>query len=198
MNIDNWLAFVLAYTIISIIPGPSVMVVVGQALSFGRKAAFICILGDLLGGAVLIALALVGVGAVLAVSALAFAIMKWLGVIYMAYLGIMQIKNAGRITAPRISASFRTGFLTGVLNPKAVVFYVAFLAQFLDPAQSLLKQFTILLPTAAVVVGVVLGGYALLAAQARKTLQSQRAKQRVGMAGGGFLLGGSVVLAVRG
>ncbi len=138
MNIDNWLAFVLAYSVISLIPGPSVMMVIGQALSFGRRAAFICILGDLLGGVLLIVMALLGVG------------------------------------------------------------YMAFLAQFMDASQPVTVQFAVLLPTATVIVTAVLGGYALLASQASRALQSPAARKRSGVAGGGLLLGGSAVLAWRG
>lgn len=199
MNVDSWLAFVLAYTVISLIPGPSVMMVISQSLSNGRKAAFYCIAGDLLGGVALIALSLLGVGALLAASALAFEVLKWLGVGYLAYLGLAQLFTAGK-ALPNSSAksSFWAGFLTGVLNPKAILFYMAFLSQFMDPSRGLATQFSILVPTASVVVATVLGGYALLATQAASVLKSAHARRRAGYASGGFLLAGSAMLAARG
>ena len=203
MELELWLAFVATYTVISIIPGPSVLVVMGLALSRGSKAAFLCILGELVGGVVLVALSLFGVGAILTASSELFQIVKWAGVIYMAYLGGSQIAQARRENAPielaetSISgmSSARAGFFTAVLNPKAIIFYVAFLSQFLDPASNIYTQFTIVVVTSTVIVGVVLGGYALLAAQARRLFQSAQSRRRVGYTGGGFLIGGSVFIA---
>lgn len=204
MKLELWLAFVATYTVISIIPGPSVFMVTGQALTRGTKAAFFCILGELAGGVVLVALSLFGVGAILAASSELFQVVKWGGVLYMAYLGfgqILEARRGGHLTpiASRQGdgmASARAGFFTAVLNPKAIIFYVAFLSQFLDPAGSIQVQFAIVVATSTVIVGTVLGGYALLASQARKSFQSAKARRRFGYAGGGFLLGGSAFMAL--
>lgn len=177
--------------------------VTGQALSRGGKAAFLCILGELVGGVVLVGLSLFGVGAILAASSELFQIVKWAGVFYMAYLGYRQIIEArqGDLDSPQKTSdqggmsSARAGFFTAVLNPKAIIFYVAFLSQFLDPNANIYSQFVIVVATSTVIVGAVLGGYALLAAQARKTFQSSKARRRFGYTGGGFLIGGSVFMA---
>lgn len=204
MSLETWLAYVAANTILSLIPGPSVLMVIGQSLSKGLGAAFHCIFGDLLGGIVVMTVAYVGLGTVLAISSEVFHIIKWAGVAYMAYLGLAQILTARRMvesdltSAPSVSlrsGSLRAGFLTGVLNPKAILFYVAFLAQFMDPAHPMMPQFLLLMATSTVVVLIVLGGYALLASQARKTFQSLRARKRMGYTGGSFLLGGSALMA---
>lgn len=203
MKFELWLAFVAAYTVISIIPGPSVFMVTGQALTRGIKAAFLCILGDIVGGFFLIALSLFGVGAILAASSELFQLVKWAGVLYMAYLGYCQITEARRDDVPKLEeagngsglASARAGFLVGILNPKAILFYVAFLSQFLDPGGTPFWQFAILVATSTAIVGTILGCYALLAAQARRTFQSRIARRRFGYAGGGFLIGGSVLMA---
>ncbi|MCF6329867.1 MAG: LysE family transporter, partial [Henriciella sp.] len=92
-------------------------------------------------------------------------------------------------------SSVTAGFFTAVLNPKAIIFYVVFLSQFLDPNASFYSQFAIVVTTSTIIVGVVLGGYALLATQARKTFQSARARRRFGYSGGGFLIGASVFMA---
>ena len=91
--------------------------------------------------------------------------------------------------------SFRSGLIVGLLNPKAVLFHVAVLSQFLDPQAPVGGQFLVLTLTATVVVGTVLGGYAMLAAQARHLLQSAASQRRAGYLGGGFLLSGSVLVA---
>ncbi|WP_419904989.1 LysE family translocator [Kiloniella sp.] len=214
MGLELWLAFIVADILVSITPGPSVLMVTGQALTRGLPAALLCILGDILGGIVLMTLALFGVGALLATSAVLFQFVKWGGVCYMAYLGYRQIMDARKSPAPETPemseapentpetklanyklASMRAGFFTGVLNPKAIIFYMAFLSQFMDPTGNTLLQFTILVATSTVVVGLILTGYALAAARARKTLQSHKARKRFGYAGGGFLIGGSVLMA---
>ena len=203
MKFELWLTFVAAYTVVSLLPGPSVFMVTAQALRRGLKPALLCVVGDLLGGIVLMTLSLVGVGAILAASATLFQIFKWLGVLYMAYLGACMIMEARRdpdVVAQGPStatgaASLKIGFLTGVLNPKAIVFYMAFLSQFMDPAGNQLLQFSILMVTSSIVVGVVLSGYALAAARARQVFQSHAARRRFGYAGGGFMLGSSVLMA---
>ncbi|MFT4961540.1 MAG: homoserine/homoserine lactone efflux protein [Paracoccaceae bacterium] len=82
------------YVGLTLILGPSVLLVVGQALSKGRKAAMMCVAGDVVGGIVLMGLSFAGVGAILATSAILFQIVKWTGVIYLAYLGYRQIIEA--------------------------------------------------------------------------------------------------------
>lgn len=203
MNFELWLAFVVAYTVISLIPGPSVLLVTGQALTKGTRAAFVCISGELLGGIVLIALSLFGVGSILAASSELFQFVKWAGVAYMAYLGVTQILEARKqsvitVSQPQNSndgASFKAGFFTAVLNPKAIIFYVAFLSQFLDPDGNIYSQFAIVVFTSTVIVALVLGGYALLAGQARQMFRSPKAQRRFGYTGGGCLLGGSAFMA---
>lgn len=202
MDIELWLAFIAAYTIVSIIPGPSVFMVTAFAMTRGTRAAFWCILGDVIGGFFVIALSLVGVGAILAASAELFQIVKWAGIFYMALLGYRQIVEARRAEAPDVSAdgasasnSMKAGFLVGVLNPKAILFYMAFLSQFLSPDGDPLLQFAILAATSTIIVGAVLGGYALMAARARASFRSEKARRRFGYAGGGFLIGGSVLMA---
>jgi len=203
MKFELWLAFIATYSVISLIPGPSVFMVTSQALTLGLKAAILCIVGDIVGGFFLIALSLFGVGAILAASAELFQIVKWAGVLYMAYLGYQQIKDAKHDTALEFSekkrnirsASIRVGFLVGILNPKAIIFYVAFLSQFLDSESEPLMQFVILAATSTIVVGVILTGYALLASKARAAFQSARARKGFGYTGGGFLLGGSLLMA---
>jgi threonine/homoserine/homoserine lactone efflux protein len=119
----------------------------------------------------------------------------------MAYLGIMQIKAARNLLEARpfapVSArgSLGAGFLTGVLNPKAIMFYMAFLAQFIEPAAPQAPQLLILMATSTLVVALVLSGYALLATKVSSRLQSLKARKRMGYAGGSFLLGGSALMA---
>ncbi len=199
MSFESWLAYFFAYLIISLLPGPSVLMVVGQALTKGRRAALICVLGDVAGGLVVMSASYLGLGILLASSAVAFSAVKWAGVAYMAYLGFQQIRSAGRPAqfVENAATSWRAGFLTGVLNPKAIMFYMAFLAQFIDPSAAQLPQFLLLMLTSTGVVALVLGCYALLAAELRGFLNSAPAQKRVRFAGGLTLLSGSALMAVQ-
>lgn len=204
MSLETWIAYTIACVVLTMIPGPSVMLVVAQALTRGRVAAAMCILGDVVGSIVLVGLSFAGVGAILAASAILFQLVKWVGVLYLAWLGISQIIEARRDAPERAShaggasswGSFWAGTVTAVLNPKAIVFYMAFLAQFIDPQGDLLVQLAVLTVTSSLVVVVLLAGYALIAERAGQLFNSQRARRRMGYAGGGFMIGGSAVMAV--
>lgn len=202
MPIENLIAYVIAYAVISIIPGPSVFMVVGQTLSRGKFGGMLCIAGDLAGGAIVMTTSYLGLGLVLASSSLAFTTLKWVGVVYMAYLGLAQILESRQLSdiRPAVKTSARgslgAGFLTGILNPKAIMFYMAFLAQFIEPTAPQLPQFLILMTASTVVVALVLGSYVVLAAKASAQLQSIHARKRVGYVGGSCILGGSAVMAM--
>ena len=198
MAFDLWLAFVASYVVLTLIPGPSVLMVIGQALTHGRATALRCVMGDVAGGVVLIALSLAGVGALLAASAVLFTAVKWAGVLYLLWLGVDQIRTARRpveATTTRRSG-FKVGFITGVLNPKAIMFYVSFLSQFTDPAAGFASQFLVLVATSTVIVGGILAGYVMLASEAREVFRGDVARRRIGYAGGSALIGGGVLVAV--
>jgi threonine/homoserine/homoserine lactone efflux protein len=209
VSLETWLAYIAAYTVISLIPGPSVFMVIGQSLSRGLRTAMFCVIGDVAGGVVVMVTAYAGLGLILAASVEAFVIIKWAGAAYMLWLGVTQIAAAKKLKAEDLiadegkkssqrSASWRAGFLTGVLNPKAIMFYVAFLAQFMDPNAPPLPQFLTLMATSCGVVFGVLTGYALLAAFVRRKFQNLRARKAIGYVGGSFMLGGGAfVIAVR-
>ena len=208
MSIELWLAFVAACTVITLVPGPCVLLLIGQALSRGVMAAFSSILGILLADIFLMLLSLMGLGAILATSEALFQLVKWSGVLYMAYLGYRQIvearqaaKNPSEETLPNNKTGknldcFKAGFLSAALNPKGIMFYLAFLPQFMAPTANPTLQISILLITSTLVVALVLGAYVLAAAKAGKLLFSNRVRKRVNYVSGGFLMGGSAMMAV--
>jgi len=203
MSFESWIAFTIACIVLTLIPGPSVLLVVSQALTKGKKAAMMCVAGDVIGSIVLMLLSFLGVGAILAASALLFQTVKWAGVVYLAYLGYRQIADArkdvfelpGKDDTSSGWGSLWAGAITAILNPKAIVFYMAFLAQFIDPAGNLPQQVAILTATSTLVVAVLLSAYAIIAVRARQAFESRSAKQRIGYAGGTCLLGGSILMA---
>ena len=204
MEIEVWLAFVSATFVLSVVPGPSVLVVTAQALANGWRLALICIVGEILGGVCLMAVSLMGVGALLAASPTAFQALKWFGVAFLLYLGLKALLAAvfppkrGSAPVSPVGGSFRAGFYTAVLNPKSLVFYLAFLTQFVDASRPLALQYTVLIFTAASVAGLVLTGYALGASQLKPRISSPLAQRKVsGFSGVLYLLGGAYVAITR-
>jgi len=203
MSFESWGSYAMACFVLSLIPGPSVLLIIGQALSLGMRGAMACLAGALLGGLGLILGALAGLGAVLASSAVLFQAIKWAGIAYLLWLGVTQLRLARRTKvapndapAPQsVKGSFRSGFLTALLNPKSLVFYLAFLSQFLDPAHSTWVSYVQLIVTSIVIAGISLLAYALLAERLRQRLTSPKAQRRIKMATGGLYLGGGALMA---
>jgi threonine/homoserine/homoserine lactone efflux protein len=136
----NLLAFVLVATPIILIPGPSVLFVIGRSLSLGKTGGLLSVVGNALGALVAVLAVAFGVGIVIAQSAVVFTVVKVAGAAYLIYLGVQAIRhrraNADAATAPvRATPPWRIlvhGFLVGVSNPKTIVFFVAVLPQFVD------------------------------------------------------------------
>lgn len=124
-----------------VIPGPAVIFIVGTSLRDGRTGGLVSALGIACGGLVHVAAAVLGLSALLASSATAYQVVKWLGAAYLIYLGIRawllaERRAARRELPPRqpLRITFRQGFVVNVLNPKPALFFMAFLPQFADPA----------------------------------------------------------------
>ncbi|WP_411732427.1 LysE family translocator [Paeniglutamicibacter sp.] len=136
---NGW-AFALAAFALILIPGPSVLFVIGRSLSLGRKGGFLSVIGNALGALPAIALVSLGVGSIVAESVVAFIIIKFVGAGYLMYLGVEAIRHrndhADTATSPQARPSsfrlIREGFFVGVSNPKTIVFFVAVLPQFVS------------------------------------------------------------------
>lgn len=174
VDIEIWIAFVVAATALNFLPGPSMMLVIARALARGSRAATGTILGIVVGDAMLIVLSLFGVGVLLATSAEIFFVLKWIGAIYLIYLGIQQWRSDPRAQAdtpsPRRYAfsGFAQGVVVTLLNPKVIAFNIAFFPQFLDPDAPLAPQMIILGATFLVLAAGAMAVYAVTADQARK------------------------------
>ena len=150
-------AFAVASILFIQVPGPSLLFTIGRALTVGRRDALLSVVGNALGLVAQVVLVAVGLGAVVAASATAFTVLKLLGAGYVAYLGIQAIRHRGDArraleasggSAPEAPgspwASVRTGFLVGATNPKTIVFFVAFLPQFIDDGAPAAPQLVLL------------------------------------------------------
>lgn len=204
MDIHVWFAFVLAALAIGVIPGPGVLSIIGYAISSGRQTALASVAGIAIGNMCAMTLSLAGVGALLAASALAFTILKWAGALYLIALGLIAIwrsreeplEAAG--SAPPISSkiAFWGNMTIGIFHPKTIVFFVAFVPQFIDPAGSYWRQAAILIVTFTLVVAVSDTLYALGASRARDWLSTPKVRLWTKRAGGGALIGAGAATAL--
>ena len=165
--------FVLAAVALLITPGPAVLYIVARSVEQGRWAGLVSALGVHVGTLVHVAAAALGLSALLVSSALAFDIVKYLGALYLSYLGVRRLLTsdaaaAAAAAAPRsLRRLFTQGIVVNILNPKTALFFLAFLPQFVDPARGQLGLQILCLGLIFVALGVVSDGlYAVLAGTA--------------------------------
>ncbi|WP_433274268.1 LysE family translocator [Pseudonocardia xinjiangensis] len=138
-SVETLLAFALAGIVLVIIPGPSVLFIVGRALAHGRRAAVTSVAGNTIGAALVVVAVALGFGAVAAESAEVFTVLKLLGAAYLVHLGIQTIRSRGSLSAALAAPAgpvdrrlFWQALVVGVTNPKVLVFFAAVLPQFVD------------------------------------------------------------------
>jgi threonine/homoserine/homoserine lactone efflux protein len=194
MSLQLWLAFVAASAVLLIIPGPTILTVISYSVAHGRRANVPLIAAVALGDSTALALSLLGLGALLATSAWWFTAVKWVGGLYLLYLGIKLLRagiTSTAVAAPEAPNSrwrlFANTYIVTALNPKGIVFFVAFLPQFIDPAHTLAPQLWVLAITFVVMATLNTTLYAVFATTARKVLASPRALRRFNIAGGSLL-----------
>lgn len=211
MDLQVWMAYFVASWAIALSPGSGAVLSMTHGLAYGVKKTGATIAGLQLGLAVILLVAGVGVGALLLASATAFTVVKFAGAGYLLWLGWKQWRaplgaaiapgaaQAPSVGVPSARQRFVTGFFTNVTNPKGIVFMVAVLPQFLDPARPLWLQLLILLLTTIVVDLVVMHGYAFLASRMQRWLATARARRAQNRVFGGVLMamGASLLLVKR-
>ncbi len=158
MDGHTWLIYLVAAVGLSLSPGPNGLLALTHGALHGRRKALFTIFGGALGFVAVIALSMFGIGALLQTSLVWLTVMKWVGGAYLVWLGIQVWRSppigvdVAAAAAPRSGASmFRQGALSALSNPKALLFFAAFLPQFIDPAASLITQFIVMAGTFALV-----------------------------------------------
>ena len=203
MDLHVWLAFVAASAVMGLAPGPAVTSIVGYALSSGRATALAAVAGLAIGNTIAMSLSLGGVGALLSASALAFAILKWTGAVYLIVLGavtVLRSRHSSRETTDRTIIAPRSAFASnvalGTFHPKTIVFFVAFVPQFIDSRANYKTQALILVATFVLVVALTDTAYALAASGASRLLRRPSAALWMKRAGGGVLIAAGAATAV--
>ena len=158
MALDTWLIYLLACIGLSLTPGPNSLLALTHGALHGWRRTLFTIAGGGLGFSLLIALAMFGLGALLHASSGALQVLKWVGGAYLVWLGIQLWRSPGLELGMHAGAApasdsglFRQGLLSALANPKVLLFYGAFLPQFIDPQRSLVPQFIVMAATFAAV-----------------------------------------------
>jgi threonine/homoserine/homoserine lactone efflux protein len=202
LNLEVWIAFVLAATIVLVIPGPTILLVISQAISHGRKAVIPLVAGVTLGDFTAMTLSLLGLGAVLAASSALFSALKWIGAVYFIYLGIKLWRSNSDKQNIRLSAMktsnrslFKSAFFVTSLNPKSIAFFVAFLPQFIISQSETFPQLLLLGTTFLFLAALNSALYAVFAGQLRDKLQNSKVRRWLNRGGGSALICAGLVTA---
>lgn len=202
MTIENWLAFVAASAIMLAIPGPTILLVVSYALGHGRKATGATVAGVALGDFMGMTASMLGLGALLMTSASLFTALKWAGALYMVYLGVKlwraPVGNEamdGTLLQDESKpfAIMMHAFIVTALNPKSIIFFVAFLPQFITQGDALVPQMLVLEITFLTLATLNAMLYAVLASAARVKIKKTRVQTIVNRVGGGLLISAAVL-----
>lgn len=205
--VPNLLAFVLASVLLIMLPGPSVLFVLGRSIALGKRGGLLSVLGNALGMLPAIAAVALGIGALVAQSVVVFTVVKIVGAAYLVFLGIQAIRHRRERAMPDQSAAPRStfrllleGFVVGITNPKTIAFFVAVLPQFVAhdagsiPLQ--LAQLGLIFFVLALIMDSI---WALIAGTARDWFaKSPKRVERLGAAGGVMMIGLGGVLLVTG
>ena len=205
---DHLLGYALASFVLIVIPGPSVLFVVGRALAYGRRTALATVCGNAAGNYVVAACVAFGIGTLVERSAAVFTVVKLAGALYLVWLGIQAFRRrkalasafAGVTEARGDRRAAREGFLVGVTNPKALILFGAVLPQFVDRAAGHVPVQMLLLSLVSIAIGLVSdSSWGVAASFVRSWFaRSDRRFELVGGAGGLAMIGVGLTVAVTG
>lgn len=204
MSFELWLSFAITSAVLVAMPGPTVMMVVSFALTKGRRAIPASVLGVAAGDFTAMTVSLMGAGMLLATSAFLFTLIKYIGAAYLIYLGVKMWCSANKAAALELAANeigrdqhvFWRCYIVTALNPKGIVFFTAFLPQFINQHEALLPQFLILEATFIGLASINTVLWAMAAGGLRTRFKRPGFKKAVERAGGGFLIGAGLLTAL--
>jgi threonine/homoserine/homoserine lactone efflux protein len=200
MTIDIYLTYVIACVLLAILLGPIVTMVIANGLRYGTRAALLNVAGAQLGSALVLVIIGVGLTSLMATMGYWFEWVRFLGAAYLVWLGFKLIRSPGVMLSsdapsPPRGGFFLQGFLMLLSNPKVLVFFGAFIPQFVDMKRDHLPQVAVLGLTFMVIAVLTDGAYALLAGRAGKMLSAYRARL-ISRVSGGLMIGGGIWLAL--
>ena len=201
MELHVWLAYVVTAIVFSLAPGSGTVNSISNGLSYGTRKSLGAIVGLQIGLACHIILVGAGIGALVAQSAMAFTVIKWVGAAYLVWLGIQKWRDKSTLATlsgddQRSSwALLRSAIVINLTNPKSIVFLVALFPQFINPSQPQLIQFVVLGVTTVVIDAIVMLGYTTLASQMGRFIRSDKVMGKINKVFGSMFVGCGALLA---
>ncbi|MEM7343278.1 MAG: LysE family translocator [Chloroflexota bacterium] len=202
MSFELWIAFFIASLALITVPGPTVMLVVSYALNHGKASGWMTVPGVTLGDFTAMTASLLGAGAILAASATMFTALKLAGAVYLIWLGIKLWRAEPKLdnlqnTSSRTSkiAIFWNAYIVTALNPKGIVFFIAFVPQFIDSQKPVFQQFVILEATFLVLAAANVAMWAILAGHLKSRFKRPATLKTVNRTGASFLIGAGLLTA---
>ena len=204
MPLENWLAYTFVTATFLLIPGPTILLVISYSLIRGRQAVFALLLGVGLGDVVAMLLSFIGVGLLLQTVSIVFQFFKWIGAAYLIWLGIRMWRSESEsleltetIDTEVWHAIMANAFVITALNPKSIVFYLAFLPQFINSDKPFLSQALILGSTFLVLALVSVIFYSILASFTGQQLRLSLIHTWTNRIGGCLLIGAGIMIAFK-
>jgi homoserine/homoserine lactone efflux protein len=204
MNWDAYLIFAVTTAVVCLTPGPAALLVVAQGASNGFRSSYWAIGGIALGNAIYFALSATGIAALIVASGTLFSIVKWVGVAYLFYLGWAAIRS--RASALTISGNagrtvhgwraFWQAVVVELSNPKALLYFVALLPQFIDPSQPIGVQLVIFGITCVILDAAVYSLYAWLGSKTQRFTANERFVKLSNRTSGGLLMAAGTIMAM--
>jgi homoserine/homoserine lactone efflux protein len=200
MSLELYAAYLLACLVFTLVPGPTVTLIVANSLTHGTRAGLANVAGTQAGLAVFVGVLVIGLASVIETMGVWFDYIRFLGAAYLVWLGIKMFRSSGKLDDPGQTQEprggfFLQGFLVMLSNPKVLVFFGAFIPQFVDPAGDYVLQVVLLGLTAMATAAITDGAYAILTGQARAMFTQARVRL-ASKVSGAFLIGGGVWLAL--
>ncbi|MCB2216547.1 LysE family translocator [Desulfofustis glycolicus] len=202
MSLEIWIAYLVATTLILVIPGPTIILVISQAITHGRGSVVPLAAGVVLGDLTAMTCSLLGLGALISTSATLFIVFKWIGAAYLLFLGIKLWRATPDLVAGhRQPAGFsqrsllRSSFVVTALNPKSIAFFVAFLPQFITTGKPVWSQLLLLGGTFLLLALINAALYASFASRLREAVGKKHVRTWFNRCGGAALIGAGVVTA---
>ena len=200
MTFEIYIAYIVACFVIALVPGPTVTVIVANSLAHGSRAGLLNVAGTQLGLALMMAILVVGLSSVIAAMGWLFDWLRWAGAANLVWLGWKLLRapeamvDIQKSSVPK-GGFLLQGFLVLMANPKALLWFGAFIPQFIDPTGNYVGQIVVLGVTAMAVALVSDGAYAVVTGRASAMLSRKRVRL-VSRLSGGFLIGGGIWLAL--
>lgn len=205
MDLHVWFAYIVTAIVFSLAPGSGTVNSISNGLSYGTRKSLGAIVGLQIGLAFHIVLVGAGIGALVAQSAMAFTVIKWVGAAYLVWLGIQKWRDQASLSTHNTDLHLsgwrlmRNAVLINLTNPKSIVFLVALFPQFIDPSKPQVIQFAILGATTVVIDAIVMLGYTTLASQMGRFIRSENVMGKINKVFGSMFVGcGALLVTAKG